>query len=82
MVYKYFIDNNPFNTKIYCIAHKNKNCLDNRAINLIKLTWSESRKIDHKKSELTKKAQLKRSIKGAKAMKTKAFVKRLKWLKP
>lgn len=81
LVYKYFIDENEI-SKGFCIAHKDKNCLNNRVENLIKVTWSESKIIDNKKSDLVIKAQLNRSKKGAKAMKTKAFIKRLKWLKP
>jgi len=77
LVYKYFVNSEFFDVKKYCIAHKNKNCLDNRSKNLIKVSWSDSRKIDHKKSVFTINAQTKRSKKGANAMKRKAILNKL-----
>lgn len=81
LVYKYFIDDSTI-PKNMCIAHRNKNPLDNKVNNLVLVSWSDSRKIDFKKSILTIEAQRKRSIKGANAMKKKAFMKKIKWFKP
>jgi|GEM_PF-5721125 len=81
LVYCYF--NNDFDIpKNYCIAHKDKNTLNNNLDNLIKINWSESRKIDLKKSQRTKDWQIERSKRGAKAMRNKAFVSRLNIIKP
>lgn len=76
----YCIFNNDFDIPNgYCIAHKNKNALDNSLENLVKVTRSESCKIDYAKSEFKKKAQMGLSKLGAKAMKRKAFFRKLKF---
>lgn len=81
LVYSYF--NNDFDIpKNMCIAHKNKDPLINTVDNLIKVSWSESRKIDYKKSKRTIKWGAERSKRGASAMKRKAFWKGIKFIKP
>lgn len=79
LVYKYFVGDIPNDL---CVAHKNKIPTDNRVENLVLVTWSESRIIDHKKSGLTKKWQKERSKRGANAMKRKAFLKKLLFYSP
>mgnify|MGYP003420237491 CR=1 FL=1 len=56
------------------------NCIDN--INLLKSQKSESRKIDFQKSERTKIWSKERSKRGANAMKKKAFINKINWIKP
>ena len=81
LVYFYFISEEPI-PKGFCVAHKNKNPIDNRAENLILCTWSNSRKIDHSNSTRTKIWQQERSRRGANAMKRKAFLKQIKFINP
>ncbi|MDR6548495.1 hypothetical protein J2810_004585 [Chryseobacterium rhizosphaerae] len=81
LVYSYFISADPI-PKGYCIAHADKNPLNNRSDNLVKVTWSDSRKLDHCFSKPTKLWQIERAKRGGQAMKKKAFLNRLKILKP
>lgn len=79
----YSVFNNDFDIpKTMCIAHKDKNPLNNSLDNLIKISWSASRNIDYRNSKRTQKWQIERSKRGAKAMKLKAFFKRIEWVKP
>lgn len=52
IIYKSFYPNNDFK-KNECIMHKNKNVLDNRIDNLIKVTRKKSRQVDVIKSVRT-----------------------------
>jgi hypothetical protein len=81
LVYQYFIDDIPIQ-KTMCIAHIDKNPLNNSSDNLKKVTWSESKKIDYKESDLVKEWQKERSQRGANAMKRKAFFKKLVFFSP
>lgn len=69
LVYQYFIDSKPVPNNM-CIAHKDKNPLNNSMNNLKKVTWSESKRIDYEKSELVQYWQKERSQRGANAMKS------------
>ncbi|WP_294203098.1 NUMOD4 domain-containing protein [uncultured Chryseobacterium sp.] len=81
LVYFYFKSREPVPAG-YCIAHKDKNPLNNNVDNLIKITWSESRKLDFQLSTREKSAQLSRSKKGGAAMRNKALLKRIKFFYP
>jgi len=81
LVYQYFISNEPI-PKTMCIAHIDKNPINNSSDNLKKVTWSESKKIDYKESDLVKEWQKERSQRGANAMKRKAFFKKLVFYSP
>lgn len=81
LVYQYFISSETI-PKNMCIAHIDKNPLNNSSGNLKKVTWSESKKIDYKESDLVKSWQKERSQRGANAMKRKSFFKKLVFFSP